>query len=47
LEICVVYLKEEAGLKYSEIGECMNRDQRTVWTCYDRACKKKRKHGKK
>ena len=47
LEICVVYLKEEAGLKYSEIGMCMNRDQRTVWTCYDRACKKMRKHVKK
>ncbi|MBI4116749.1 hypothetical protein HY449_03320 [Candidatus Pacearchaeota archaeon] len=41
LESIVVYLKEN-GMRYSEIGELLNRDQRNIWTIYDRAAKKKR-----
>ena len=43
LETLVVYLKESQGLKYSEIGELLNRNGRTIWTCYHRALKKQRK----
>jgi hypothetical protein len=36
-ENIVVYLKEKTGMKYSEIAKIMNRDERTVWTAYNRA----------
>jgi DNA-directed RNA polymerase specialized sigma24 family protein len=42
LEAIVEYLKEQKGLSYHEIAEMLNRDDRTVWTCYHRA-KQKRK----
>ncbi|RJQ17200.1 hypothetical protein C4573_04065 [Candidatus Woesearchaeota archaeon] len=42
LEILVEYLKEERALSYHEIAVLLNRDDRTIWTVYQRA-KKKRK----
>jgi DNA-binding CsgD family transcriptional regulator len=40
LESIVVYLKEDKSLRYSEIGEVLHRDPRTIWTTYKRAKKK-------
>jgi DNA-directed RNA polymerase specialized sigma24 family protein len=34
-ESIVLYLKEK-GMKYSEIGNILNRDQRNIWTTYSR-----------
>ena len=42
----VVYLKNK-GMKYVEIGELLNRDQRNIWTIYNRARKIKEKIGNK
>jgi hypothetical protein len=42
LECLVEYLKDTHQMNYHEIGVLLNRNERTVWTCYDRA-KKKRK----
>jgi len=39
LENVIIYLKNQ-GMKYSAIGEILNRDQRNVWTTYSRAIKK-------
>jgi hypothetical protein len=41
LESTVIYLKEELGLKYSEIAKALNRDDRTIWAVYNNAKKKK------
>ena len=46
LEAIVEFLKEKKGLTYHQIGELINRDERNVWTVYQRA-KKKRKNPKK
>lgn len=43
LENLAVYLKEELHLRYCDIAILLNKDQRTVWTAYNRA-KKKRKN---
>jgi len=40
LEAISVYLKDELGMSYSEIAKAVNRDDRTIWTCYNRAKKK-------
>ena len=40
LEALVRYLKERYSMRYSEIGNLLSRDQRTVWTVYNRARKK-------
>lgn len=40
LENLVSYLKEELNLTYHEIAVYLNRDDRTVWTVYQRALKK-------
>ena len=40
MEAVVCYLKEQQGLTYSEIASALNRDDRTVWTTYQRAVKK-------
>jgi len=40
LEAIVVYFKEKYELRFSEITKLLNRDQRTVWTVYQRAKKK-------
>jgi len=33
----IVYLKKRKGLRFSEIARALNRDQRTIWTTYNRA----------
>jgi hypothetical protein len=43
LETIVKFMKEKYFLKYSEIGALLHRDQRTIWTVYNRASKKKNK----
>lgn len=45
LEVISEYLHDELKLTFHEIAELMNRDDRTIWTCYHRA-KKKRENGK-
>lgn len=42
LEVLVSYLRYRFNLKYCEISELLSRDQRTIWTVYNRALKKKR-----
>jgi hypothetical protein len=39
-ENLVVYLKEHHGLKYRDIARILQRDERTIWTVYNRAKKK-------
>ena len=41
LEAIVEFLKEKKGLTYHQIGELINRDERNVWTVYQRAKKKR------
>ena len=41
LEATVAYLKEEYKLSYHDIGELLQRNERTIWTVYHRAQKKK------
>ncbi len=41
LEALVSYLKDEYKLSYHEISILINRDQRNVWTVYDRRRRKK------
>jgi len=43
LESIVAYLKENKGMQYHEIAEMLNRDQRTIWTVYQRTLKKRTK----
>lgn len=43
LEVVVVYLKDKQGLSFREISILLNRDERTVWTCYHRSQKKMQK----
>lgn len=40
LENTAKYLKEHEELTYHEIAELLNRDDRTIWTLYNRALKK-------
>ena len=40
LESVVKYLKENYKLNYNQIGKILKRDQRTIWTVYNRAMKK-------
>lgn len=44
LEAVTVFMKDQFGLNYKEISDLIKRDQRTVWTVYNRS---KKKHGKK
>ena len=41
LEALVSYLKDEKELTYHEIGVLLNRDERNVWTVYNRTRKKR------
>jgi DNA-directed RNA polymerase specialized sigma24 family protein len=41
LESISEYLKEVKGLSYHEIAVLVGRDDRTIWTCYNRAKKKR------
>ena len=42
LENIAVYLKDTLGLTYHNIAVLLNRDDRTIWTVYQRAKKKKK-----
>ncbi len=46
LESIVVYLKEEFSLSYHKIALLLNKNDRTIWTVYSRA-KKKRENAKR
>jgi len=41
LEAIVIYLKDSHNLTYAQIATLLNRDQRTIWTTYQRAKKKR------
>jgi hypothetical protein len=41
LENAVVFLKEKCKLNYHEIAVLLNRDDRTIWSSYNKAKKKK------
>ena len=41
LEVIVSYLKEKFGLRYSEIAVLLSRNERNIWTVYNRFLKKK------
>ncbi len=43
LEAIAEYLKEKKGMRYSEIAKLLNRDDRTIWTAYQRAKVKRKK----
>jgi len=40
LELVCVYLKDTFELSYHDIGIMIQRNEKTVWTCYNRAKKK-------
>lgn len=42
LESIAHYLKNNFNLRYSEIAALLNRDERNIWTVYNRAMKKKK-----
>ena len=46
LEVLVEYLKDDFHYTYHEIGVMTNRDDRTIWTVYHRAQKKRVKKPK-
>lgn len=41
-ESAVKYLREEKGLNYAKIAKLTGRNERTIWTVYNRAAKKER-----
>ncbi|HIH31115.1 TPA: hypothetical protein HA235_00245 [Candidatus Woesearchaeota archaeon] len=43
LEALVEYLKDHKNLSYHEIAMLLNRNDRTIWTAYNRAKKKRKK----
>lgn len=43
-ETMIEHLKENKGLTYHEIAVLTNRDDRTIWTVYNRAKKKRNKN---
>ena len=43
LEVIVEYLKENLHLTYHQIALLTNRDDRTIWTVYNRSQKKRQK----
>ncbi|MEM3374004.1 MAG: hypothetical protein QXE31_02165 [Candidatus Woesearchaeota archaeon] len=42
LEIIVKYLKENLNMSYHQIAVLLNRDDRTVWTTYNKSLKKQK-----
>ena len=42
LENIASYLKDTFGLTYHKVAVLLNRDDRTIWTVYQRAKKKKK-----
>ncbi len=47
LEVIVEYLKEEKNMSFHEIALALKRDDRTIWTVYSRARKKRQKKKRK
>lgn len=47
LESVTVFLKDKKKLTYSQIAKLLNRDDRTIWTSYNKAKKKLNKRGAK
>ena len=45
LEAIIEYLKEVRKLNYHEISVLLKRDERNIWTMYNRAKKKRLKNG--
>jgi hypothetical protein len=43
LEAISEYMKDSMGLTYHEIAVMLSRDDRTIWTCYNRAKAKRKK----
>jgi len=43
LEAISEFMKDSMGLTYHEIAVMLNRDDRTIWTCYNRAREKRKK----
>ncbi len=43
LEVLVEFLKNDMELSYHEIAVMLNRDDRTIWTVYNRVQKKRKK----
>ncbi|MFH1439320.1 MAG: hypothetical protein ABIG89_02060 [Candidatus Woesearchaeota archaeon] len=46
LESLVTFLKEELDLKFTDIAKHLHRDQRTIWTIYNRSVLKRRSETK-
>lgn len=46
LEAIVVHLKEKKKMTYAQIARLLSRDDRTVWTAYQRSLKKRGKQKK-
>jgi len=42
LEAITKYMKENLGMSYHKIAEILNRDDRTIWTAYNKAKEKQR-----
>ena len=42
LERLVEFLKDNHNMTYHEIAVALERDDRTIWTCYNRAQKKRK-----
>ena len=42
IESVVKYLKEDVGMSYHEIAELLDRDDRVIWTTYNKSIKKKK-----
>ncbi|MBU1111241.1 MAG: sigma-70 region 4 domain-containing protein [Nanoarchaeota archaeon] len=40
LEALTVHLRDDKGMTYAQIARLLNRDDRTIWTAYNRAMKK-------
>jgi len=47
LEAITEYLHEKRSLTFHEIAVLTKRDDRTIWTCYSRAKKKREKNAKR
>ena len=45
MESVVFYMKDTLKMTYHEIALALNRDDRTIWTVYNRASKKKASGG--
>ena len=41
MESVVFYMKDSLSMTYHEIAAALNRDDRTIWTVYNRAKKKR------